>query len=301
MSILGMILGRPRQQPTITEGLMASIGLALSVAPQGSKATETLEAARLLAALQFTRIYSLDEAATLFVDRQTKDLFENDARVSEIVPRGASVVIEYPYRPTLKAKKVKHRMSAEEEATLPLRMGILIQNIGDRIYAGLIVGHRSGPKPPPVMFDISEITCPCDAPFWSASFTLSKLAISSFAGNEHDQGILNGFGQDLMEELAFGLAFLAIAESAASPFRLGAIHPSGFGPVSVRLPITQARRREEFCIARKLSEDSLISAPGWYRRNEVNVASKLAILKTFIEENMSDAAPAAKDETKVVQ
>lgn len=301
MLLIDAIIKRLRPKTTMTEDLMVSIRNALGLAPQDSSAPETIEAARLLASLQRTRIYSLDVMTTLFVDSQSKDLFEHDAEIAEIVPEGASLVIEYPYRPTLKAQKARHRISPQEEATLPVRMGILIQHVGKRVYAGLIVGHRSGPKPPPVMVDISELTCPRGAPFWNRPFTLRKLAISSFSGTESDQGVLNGLGQDLLEELAFALAFLVIAESPDTPLIKHAGHPSGFGPVLVEAPIAQARHRQKFGIGRQLDADARFSRIGWFERQQVDVTGQLASLQKFIEENLSEEAAAISDKPEAVQ
>jgi hypothetical protein len=151
------------------------------------------------------------------------------------------------------------------------------------------------------MADISAITCPCEAPFWNTSLVLEDLAISSFSGSESDQGVLNGLGQDLMEELAFALAFLVMVESPDSPMIKHASHPSGFGPVSISMPISQARYREKFCIARKLDAQGQLSPPGWFARDQVSVASKLASLKQFIEENLPEALSAAQDKTEADQ
>lgn len=294
MSMMGSILKLLHPRPTMTEDLMMSIGTALAAANPGALGPETIEAARLLSSLQRTAIYTLDEKTALFIDSQAKELFACDAEVAEIVPDGASLVIEYPYRPALKAKKAKHKMSTEEETILPLRMGVLIQRVQKRVYAGLIVGHRAGPKPPPVMADISDLTCPLFSPFWNKPVTLKKLRISTYADADCEQEILDGLGQDILEELAFALAFVVMAESAKSPLIMHPGHPSGFGPVRVEMPISQARYRDKCMIARK--DGSL----DWMPEAEADtVASKLASLRQYIEENITDEAAPTKANQEV--
>lgn len=208
------------------------------------------ETASLMAALQKSSIYNLDNQATLFVDAQSKALFDCKARINEIVPKGSTIVIEYAYRPFLKAAKHDYQPTSHELATLPKRMGLMFQWVEKTIYAGLIVQHPSGVKPPPIMLPITGVKCKSDAPFWKSGFRFTGIKVPSFGNSHADQDIMDGFARDVMEELAFGLTAVVLLKSKATPLFCAAENQSGFGPVAVSLPLAQALHRHGSTIRR---------------------------------------------------
>jgi hypothetical protein len=185
---------------------------------------------------QFTQVYSLDEAATRFVDALADDLFMADFEVSELAPPDRDIFLEYPYRTVLRARARHTAITMDELNQAPERIGVLLQVRDGEWRAGIIVERKDGIIPPPAMADITRLSCPRMAPYWKAGY-VAELLVTDMGREDVEilgKEALDAFAQPIFEELPMLLAFLVLLRGEP-PLVIRSSSSNPLAPKHVRL------------------------------------------------------------------
>lgn len=254
MGILSMLRRRGNRQQTLTEALLRQ-----SIESLGGNPAPAGDLGRLVVQLQArSQVFALDAETAIFVDGQTKNLFENNATIAEILTPDLNVVLEYPFLATLRAKAHRLHIDPNEARGLPSHVGVMLQTVDGKPYVGVMFDYPAGPKAPPVMVAIASLNCHRGAPFWNRGVQLDDIIVSPFGEVAlKDKQHLAGFAADVLQELPMLLGFLAM-HKGNSPFLAVPTEKSGRGPRHVSLPSQQVGYRAKFHLSR-ISKDSF----GW--------------------------------------